>query len=90
MANIYGLAYKRLDVNHPSANHIESNTIVLGAGAVCPYEAALFVVDMIGIESNRTLAFRQAAEQIYTTALDRKSTRLNSSHTDISRMPSSA
>ena len=25
-----------------------------------------------------------------TTALDRKSTRLNSSHTDISRMPSSA
>ena len=32
----------------------------------------------------------QSCEESLTTDLDRKSTRLNSSHTDISRMPSSA
>ena len=35
-----------------------------------------------------SLVMRRALE--YAKALDRKSTRLNSSHTDISRMPSSA
>ena len=29
-------------------------------------------------------------EEVYKANIDRKSTRLNSSHTDISRMPSSA
>ena len=32
----------------------------------------------------------EVAEDLEETELDRKSTRLNSSHTDISRMPSSA
>ena len=36
--------------------------------------------------SEKALSFKGDAD----TALDRKSTRLNSSHTDISRMPSSA
>ena len=39
----------------------------------------------------RTLTYRELHAQVCNTAaLDRKSTRLNSSHTDISRMPSSA
>ena len=33
---------------------------------------------------------RTKTDDVYGEALDRKSTRLNSSHTDISRMPSSA
>ena len=35
-------------------------------------------------------AFYEYGHQGYTGTIDRKSTRLNSSHTDISRMPSSA
>ena len=41
--------------------------------------------DSIGV-----LAFRIRPEMDFSQKLDRKSTRLNSSHTDISRMPSSA
>ena len=35
-------------------------------------------------------SFQSARRNLWTGLLDRKSTRLNSSHTDISRMPSSA
>ena len=42
------------------------------------------VVDVLGDEALRTADLADAG------VLDRKSTRLNSSHTDISRMPSSA
>ena len=41
-------------------------------------------------ERTRTLAEDVALLQMEVERLDRKSTRLNSSHTDISRMPSSA
>ena len=34
--------------------------------------------------------FREIEEEAFEHGIDRKSTRLNSSHTDISRMPSSA
>ena len=37
-----------------------------------------------------TSAFLQSCRDQYFANIDRKSTRLNSSHTDISRMPSSA
>ena len=38
----------------------------------------------------RSRYFKFASRNFYCEFLDRKSTRLNSSHTDISRMPSSA
>ena len=41
----------------------------------------------LGSEVNDAIANSLVAQMLY---LDRKSTRLNSSHTDISRMPSSA
>ena len=47
---------------------------------------SLMLPDMDGLELSRTV--RSSKTHHYTP--DRKSTRLNSSHTDISRMPSSA
>ena len=43
-----------------------------------------------GIDSPRPASQRAAAFILTAVMLDRKSTRLNSSHTDSSRMPSSA
>ena len=39
---------------------------------------------------NTPVLTEESVEQLVFSILDRKSTRLNSSHTDISRMPSSA
>ena len=48
-------------------------------------------VSIISIQSEYSLLNRKIEEEVLPAALeDRKSTRLNSSHTDISRMPSSA
>ena len=58
--------------------------------------AAQELPDAKGVQLNRGLALlaqgtaEQAKEAFLAAAEDRKSTRLNSSHTDISRMPSSA
>ena len=40
--------------------------------------------------SNKTFGIYYPDANAFTVEVDRKSTRLNSSHTDISRMPSSA
>ena len=45
---------------------------------------------VFGIGRNHSLAAQVLRDMMENLGLDRKSTRLNSSHTDISRMPSSA
>ena len=57
-------------------------------GALAPAET-LFVVDAMQGQDAVNVA-RAFSETLPLTGVDRKSTRLNSSHTDISRMPSSA
>ena len=47
-------------------------------------------VQELGLEAPESMSPQQVQEREGLEVLDRKSTRLNSSHTDISRMPSSA
>ena len=68
-------------------------TIVGGAGnvgaTVARSIAGTGLADVVIIDIAESKAAGIALD-IYETCPDRKSTRLNSSHTDISRMPSSA
>ena len=52
--------------------------------------ASEFVLTMLHSVTNAHIMHFQTRSYARHVALDRKSTRLNSSHTDISRMPSSA
>mgnify|MGYP003341176337 CR=1 FL=1 len=69
------------------------------AGVTDVRQGKQFVIDIEGdLEGDRYDLMHRLAEELlsnpvienYTMRVDRKSTRLNSSHTDISRMPSSA
>ena len=72
--------------------------IGVGSGhAVAVFIVRLGTLVRQGLEIHVVPASRQSAEEahnagvpVVTLEADRKSTRLNSSHTDISRMPSSA
>ena len=44
---------------------------------------------LVHTDANKSM-IKEAVEKMFPGTKDRKSTRLNSSHTDISRMPSSA
>ena len=52
--------------------------------------AGLVTAFLLGFAAGEQGADPDAVERLAARAQDRKSTRLNSSHTDISRMPSSA
>ena len=81
------------------ANHVWLVFILVLAWTAFPpafaaIMTALFVplaLSLLGIVLRGVgFAFRHTAEQLHMLRLDRKSTRLNSSHRSLSRMPSSA
>ena len=54
-------------------------------------DQAALIYDSPITDSQKTYTYSELLDEVQTLgAVDRKSTRLNSSHTDISRMPSSA
>ena len=72
--------YKILGQSNPAAT-TETVLYTAAAAAVC---SSIVVCDQTASAATYRIAVRPSADG------DRKSTRLNSSHTDISRMPSSA
>ena len=77
-----------LEMQHSPLSFVGSNLglLLFGMAAIGEY-----VFDLLPFAPPRTETFSLAGRVIMGTfASDRKSTRLNSSHTDISRMPSSA
>ena len=66
--------------NEADANAARSNRTPLLDRVKVPADIRDFSVDEL----------RQLADELRDETVDRKSTRLNSSHTDISRMPASA
>ena len=54
------------------------------------YMVISVVAGSINVAAAQTMSDYVAYPPFVTSSVDRKSTRLNSSHTDISRMPSSA
>ena len=56
-----------------------------------PARLLIMLYDRLALDCQRALAAQESGDHAEAhEQLDRKSTRLNSSHTDISRMPSSA
>ena len=80
---------------HPAEAGLLARALVPGADTVEALTLAgksagkLVRIDKAGLFEG-VLTIRKAEPLRYRAAKDRKSTRLNSSHTDISRMPSSA
>ena len=66
-----------------------SNTGVIGVTGSTGFPATVHVGDSV-VVGTAEYVIKTLLGSTGMTVLDRKSTRLNSSHTDISRMPSSA
>ena len=90
------LAIEKASFTHPSLKRLIVNSHLVKKEVLEYYDVNPQKIDIVhnGVEWNEKEApfasWLSSKEQQCKTLQDRKSTRLNSSHTDISRMPSSA
>ena len=76
----------------PDADQFERERAIVALGLDLPLwqQYLVFVSKALQGDLGRSFVFNEPAIQIILQRIDRKSTRLNSSHLDLSRMPSSA